>query len=99
MSVLVEQVATRTFTVPTDQPESDGTLEWHATTMVTAEVRAAGETGLGWTYASRASQTVIEDHLSEVVVGMDLLATAAAHEGMVRACRNIGRPEIGRAHV
>jgi L-alanine-DL-glutamate epimerase-like enolase superfamily enzyme len=88
----VEEVATGTYTVPTDQPESDGTLTWHATTMVTAEVRGGGATGLGWTYASRASQTVIEDHLSEAVVGTDLLDTAAAHEGMVRACRNIGRP-------
>ena len=91
MSVPVEEVATRTYTVPTDQPEADGTLEWQATTMVTAEVRAGGATGLGWTYASRASQTVIDDHLSEVVVGSDLLGTAASHERMVRACRNIGR--------
>ena len=92
MSVPVEEVTTRTYTVPTDHPESDGTLEWRATTMVMAEVRAGGTTGLGWTYASRASQTIIEDILSEAVVGADLLGTAGAHEGMVRACRNIGRP-------
>ena len=92
MPVPVEEVTTRTYTVPTDQPESDGTLEWQATTMVTAEVRAGGATGLGWTYASRASQTVIEDYLSDAVVGSDLLGTAATHEDMVRACRNIGRP-------
>ena len=78
--------------MPTDQPEADGTLEWQATTMVTAEVRAGGTTGLGWTYASRASQTVIEDLLSEAVVGSDLLGTTATHERMVRACRNVGRP-------
>ncbi len=94
MPVPVEKVATGTYTVPTDQPESDGTLEWQATTMVTAEVRAGGTTGLGWTYASRASQTVIEDLLSEAVVGTDLLDTAASHERMVRACRNIGRPGV-----
>jgi L-alanine-DL-glutamate epimerase-like enolase superfamily enzyme len=92
MSVPVEEVATRTYTVPTEQPEADGTLEWRATTMVTVEVRAGGSTGLGWTYASRASQTIIEDLLSEAVVGSDLLGTAASHERMVRACRNIGRP-------
>ncbi len=92
MSVPVKEVATRTYTVPTDQPEADGTLEWRATTMVTAEVCAGGTTGLGWTYASRASQTVIEDLLSEAVVGSDLLGTTAVHERMVRACRNIGRP-------
>jgi L-alanine-DL-glutamate epimerase-like enolase superfamily enzyme len=92
MSVPVEQVATRTYTVPTDQPESDGTLEWQSTTMVMAEVRASGTTGLGWTYGSRASQTIIEDLLSRAVIGADLLGTAASHERMVRACRNVGRP-------
>lgn len=92
MPVPVEKVATGTYTVPTNQPESDGTLEWQATTMVTAEIRAGGTTGLGWTYASRASQTVIEDLLSEAVVGTDLLDMAASHERMVRACRNVGRP-------
>lgn len=94
MPVPVEKVATGRYTVPTDQPESDGTLAWQATTMVTAEVRAGGTTGLGWTYASRASQTVIEDLLSEAVVGTDLLDTADSHERMVRACRNIGRPGV-----
>ena len=94
MTVSVEEVATRTYTIPTDQPESDGTLEWQSTTLVTAEVRAGGTTGLGWTYASRASQTIIEDIVSEAVVGSDLLGTTATHERMVRACRNIGRPGV-----
>lgn len=92
MPVPVEEVVTCTYTVPTDQPESDGTLEWNATTMVTAEVRAGGTTGLGWTYASRASQTVIQDFLADAVIGSDLLDTASSHERMVRACRNVGRP-------
>ncbi len=94
MSVPVEEIITRTFKVPTDQPEADGTLEWRATTVVTAEVRAGGTTGLGWTYGSRASQIVIEDTLTDTVVGSDLLSTAGSHERMVRACRNIGRPGV-----
>jgi L-alanine-DL-glutamate epimerase-like enolase superfamily enzyme len=94
VTVSVEEVATRTYTIPTDQPESDGTLEWQSTTLVTTEVRAGGTTGLGWTYASRASQIIIEDILAEAVVGSDLLGTTATHERMVRACRNIGRPGV-----
>ena len=90
----VESVRSRIFTVPADQPEADGTLAWQSTTVVTAEVVAGGRTGLGWTYASRASQAVIEDFLSDAVVGSDVMAVAAAHEGMVRACRNIGRPGV-----
>lgn len=92
MSVPVAAVLSHTFTVPTDQPEADGTLEWGSTTLVTAEVSAGGANGIGWTYASRASQTVIEDLLSGVVVGSDLLGTTGTHEHMVRACRNVGRP-------
>ena len=94
MPVPVKGIKTRTYTVPTDQPEADGTLEWHATTMVTAQVHAGDTTGLGWTYASRASQTIIEDLLSEAVIGADILDTAASHERMVRACRNVGRPGV-----
>src|ERR1700743_3129480 len=94
MAVPVEEIVSRTFTAPTDKPEADGTLEWESTTLVTAEVRAGGATGIGWTYASRASQTVIEDILSEVVVDTDLLGTAAAHERMVRASRNVGRAGV-----
>jgi L-alanine-DL-glutamate epimerase-like enolase superfamily enzyme len=94
MSVSVESLTTRSYTIPTDQPEADGTLEWHSTTMVTAEVSAGGSTGIGWTYASRASKLIIEDILSEVVVGADLSDVAATHERMVRACRNLGRPGV-----
>src|SRR6185295_7111363 len=35
------------FKVPTDAPESDGTFEWDATTLVVVEA----DGGLGWTYA------------------------------------------------
>jgi L-alanine-DL-glutamate epimerase-like enolase superfamily enzyme len=94
MSIPVGSVKARTFLIPTDRPEADGTLEWHSTTMVTAEVTAGGVTGLGWTYASRASQVIIEDFLAEVVAGSDVLATNGVHERMVRSCRNMGRPGV-----
>ena len=90
----MENVATGTYTVPTDQPESDGTLEWQATTMVTAEVRAGWDDGPWMDVRIPSLQTVIEDLLSEAVVGTDLLDTAASHERMVRACRNVGRPGV-----
>ena len=57
----VRSMASRVFTVPTDQPEADGTLEWHSTTMVTAEVVAGDVTGLGWTYATGACRPLIEE--------------------------------------
>ena len=33
----VESLAVSAFTVPTDEPESDGTAEWESTTIVVVE--------------------------------------------------------------
>ena len=38
------------FTIPTDAPEADGTLAWDSTTLILAEIRAANEVGLGYTW-------------------------------------------------
>jgi L-alanine-DL-glutamate epimerase-like enolase superfamily enzyme len=80
------------FTVPTDQPEADGTLEWSATTMVVVLVRAGGVTGTGWTYAGAGSKAVVEDQLSAVVLGADPMDVPGITEAGIRACRNFGRP-------
>ena len=89
-SVPVESVTARVFEIPTDQPEADGTLAWSSTVMVVCEVRAGGLTGLGWTYAGGGAANVIRDKLAAVCVGRSALDVAAANEGMVRACRNLG---------
>ena len=75
---------------PTPEPEADGTLTWDATTAVTVVVRAAGETGLGWTYSSPAAATVVDAHLTGAVVGRSAADVPGAWAAMVRACRNLG---------
>jgi hypothetical protein len=57
----VAAVETAVYVIPTDAPEADGTLAWDKTTMVLVTVRADGEQGLGWSYASAAAQTVITE--------------------------------------
>ena len=42
--VAVERLFVSAYTVPTDEAESDGTLEWESTTIVVVEVGAGGET-------------------------------------------------------
>jgi L-alanine-DL-glutamate epimerase-like enolase superfamily enzyme len=91
----VESVVASAYTVPTDAPESDGTLEWDSTTLVLVEVAAGGETGLGWTYAPAAAAVLVEDLLGSVVSGGDAFATGAAHLGMRVALRNAGQPGLG----
>jgi L-alanine-DL-glutamate epimerase-like enolase superfamily enzyme len=91
----VDGVRVAVYTVPTDEPESDGTATWDATTIVLVEVAAGGETGLGYTYAPPAAGRVVEDTLTEAVTGLDAFATGEAWAAMGAALRNAGRPGIG----
>jgi L-alanine-DL-glutamate epimerase-like enolase superfamily enzyme len=82
------------YTVPTDEPESDGTADWDSTTIVLAEVHAGDASGLGYTYGDVAVGTLVESKLAGVVRGRDAMAVPAAWEAMVEAIRNLGRPGI-----
>jgi len=85
------------FTIPTDAPESDGTLEWSETTLVVVDVAAAGCRGLGYTYASPAAATLVRDRLAGTVAGTDALSPPRASARMVEAVRNVGRPGVASA--
>ncbi len=91
----VESLAVSAFTVPTDEPESDGTAEWDSTTIVVVEARAGDEAGLGYTYAPAAAGKLVDEQLVELVRGSDAMATGDAWESMAVGLRNAGRPGIG----
>jgi L-alanine-DL-glutamate epimerase-like enolase superfamily enzyme len=91
---VVEQLAARAFTVPTDAPEADGTLSWDATTIVVAEASAAGHTGVGYSYAAGAAAAVVAELLRRAVVGTEALSPPAAWTRMRRAVRNAGYPGL-----
>jgi len=90
----VDAVTARAFTIPTDAPESDGTLAWDSTTLVLATVRAGETTGIGWTYGHAATAAVIGSDLADAVSGRDALDVPGAWAAMVAAIRNNGRPGI-----
>lgn len=90
----VERLDVSTFTVPTDSPESDGTLKWDRTTMVLVQVHAGGHTGLGYTYAGASAAKLIHSVLSEVVKGSDSMAVTDTYLEMWKRIRNLGRPGI-----
>ena len=79
------------FRIRTDAPESDGTLEWNSTTIVVVEVRAGGETGLGYTYADAGVARTIEDQFEALLIGRDALATPALWVALIARLRNLGR--------
>jgi L-alanine-DL-glutamate epimerase-like enolase superfamily enzyme len=82
------------FTIPTDEPESDGTLEWDSTTIVVVEAVADGRRGVGWTYAPEAAAKVIDEQLAGVVRDRDPDDVAALWHDMGAQLRNAGRPGI-----
>lgn len=87
----IESVTARAYTIPTEQqPESDGTLEWDATTMVYVEIAAGGETGIGYTYGSAAAATVVQSALAGVLCGRDAMATSARVAELYAKVRNDG---------
>ncbi|MGE5205305.1 MAG: enolase C-terminal domain-like protein [Chlamydiota bacterium] len=95
----VERLEVSVFTVPTDLPESDGTLQWDKTTMVLVEVHAGGQRGLGYTYADISAARLIHSVLAEVVEGSDAMAVTATYVAMWRRIRNLGRPGICSAAI
>ena len=93
-SVPVERLEVAAYSVPTDFPESDGTLEWDNTAMVLVQAAAAGKTGIGYSYADEATATLIHHTLREYVVGADAMSPSAIYADNWKHVRNLGRPGI-----
>src|SRR5919199_403136 len=97
--VAVERLKVSAYTVPTDSPESDGTLEWDSTTMVLVEATGGKERGLGYTYGDVSVGKFVESKLAGEVEGADALSPPAAWAAMQKAIRNAGRPGVGAMAV
>lgn len=78
-------------TVPTDAPESDGTLDWDSTTVVVVRV----DEGIGYTYCHAAAAMVIRGTLAGCVHE----DVRSSWEAMNRAVRNMGRPGIASCAI
>ena len=87
-SILVEHARVAAYRIPTDAPESDGTLAWDSTTLVLMRIEAGGETGIGYTYADTATARLINDKLIPLLIGQDALAINARWQGMAVSIRN-----------
>lgn len=92
--VPVASVDVCSYSIPTDAPESDGTLAWDSTTLVLVQVNAGGRSGVGYTYGGSAIATVVQATLADVVVGGDALQPPARWAQMQHAARNLGKPGL-----
>jgi len=95
LDAAVESLEVSAYTIPTDEPESDGTFEWDSTTIVVVEAHGGGETGLGYTYGPKAVGAVVEELLADVVRGADASAPAEVWRAAGARLRNAGRPGMG----
>lgn len=96
----IKKINVSAYTIPTETPvESDGTIEWHSTTLVLAEISAGNKTGIGYTYADKSAATLILSVLINEVVGMNALDIPAISNKMIRAIRNNGNTGIAMMAV
>src|SRR5437763_6142586 len=93
-AVSIERIDVSSYQIPTDSPESDGTLAWDSTTLVLVAAHAAGCTGIGYTYGGPSVATVVSSKLAGVVTGQDALTPAASWAAMQHAVRNLGKPGV-----
>lgn len=93
-AAVIERIDVSAHTIPTDFPESDGTIKWDKTTLVVVEATAEGIRSLGYTYADVATAQLIRDLLAGEVQGFDAMDVPGAWAAMVHAIRNLGRPGI-----
>ncbi|HXT00294.1 MAG TPA: enolase C-terminal domain-like protein [Elusimicrobiota bacterium] len=97
--VPLEGVRARAYAIPTESPESDGTLEWRSTTIVVVEAAAGGLRGLGYTYADEAAARLADSRLAGALAGLDAWAVPAARAAMEGAVRNLGRQGLCAAAI
>ncbi|GAB1640199.1 enolase C-terminal domain-like protein [Krasilnikovia sp. MM14-A1259] len=90
----IKELWTAAHRVPLPESETDGTLAWSATTVVTVVVTADGEQGLGWTYGPAAVAGVVDEVLAPAVRGLDPHDIGRAHLRMRQASRNAPTPGL-----
>ena len=93
-SVPIERVSVQSYTIPTDQPESDGTYEWDHTTIVIVTLSAGGQEGIGYTYANEETAALIQHSFQHTIKDSDALSPQALYMELWRKVRNLGRPGI-----
>ena len=93
----VTSIFASAYTIPTDAPESDGTLEWHATTLgAGARRRPAGSTGSATPMPTSRPRPCPRPARPARRRDATLWRTCGPGGAMVRAIRNLGRPGIAR---
>ena len=97
-SVMITDLVIDSYSIPTHEPESDGTFEWEKTIIILVRIFAGGQTGLGYTYGDLSTAVFIRENLKPVALGQDVFSSTLWDE-MRMKCRNLGIPGIGSMAV
>jgi L-alanine-DL-glutamate epimerase-like enolase superfamily enzyme len=93
-SIIIKEVKVAAYTIPTDSPESDGTIKWDSTTLILVEIAAGNNKGIGYSYANEASAYFIQKNLKELVEGKDAMQIPSIVESIVHSVRNNGNSSV-----
>lgn len=94
----IRSIKTSVYKVPTNSPESDGTIEWDETTLVLVAITAEGQTGIGFSYGHEAMSLVIQNTFAPLLKNGDPMNVTLLWEKMIEASRNMGSRGIA-AHA
>jgi L-alanine-DL-glutamate epimerase-like enolase superfamily enzyme len=97
--VTIDDISARLYTVPTEQPETDGTLEWDSHTVLVVRARAGGVTGLGYSYTQSGAESVVSGRLADLVHRRDALDVGGAWAAMWQAVRNYGQSGLAATAI
>lgn len=95
----IERCEVSAFKVPTDSPESDGTLEWNSTTIVVVQLQSGKMRGLGYTYAHECCVPLIREKLFSIAKGSNAMAVREVSGKMTATVRNFGRRGIASCAI
>lgn len=91
IDAIIDDVEARVYTVPTDEPEADGTIAWESTTMVLVLVHSGVTRGMAWTYGAAECGQIVTNTVSPLLIGRSVMDVGACFDAMVTVVRNSGR--------
>jgi len=96
---IISEVNVHAYQIPTDRPESDGTLEWNHTGVIVVELKAGDLVGFGLTYAGPSTARLIQDQFAPLLLGGAPVALRQLRTKLVQSVRNSGREGVAATAV
>lgn len=90
-SVLIKNGVVSVYIIPTETPESDGTIEWNSTTLILVKIAAGNTTGIGYTYSNVAAAAIINSSLKKVIENENCLDIPFLSKKIIDTVRNDGQ--------